>query len=71
MKRIKPDVILIAEPWSFKGHIGGALRDTGSASWMMVLIATSARDFVRGGATREGYEIGAVRIHRCLPTYQP
>ncbi len=33
LKRIKPDVILIAEPWSFRGHIAGALRDTGWASW--------------------------------------
>jgi len=33
LKRAKPDVILIAEPWSFRGHIAGALRDTGWASW--------------------------------------
>jgi len=33
LKRVKPDVILIAEPWSFRGHIAGALRDTGWASW--------------------------------------
>ncbi|MGC4074237.1 MAG: alpha-amylase family glycosyl hydrolase [Nibricoccus sp.] len=55
MKRIKPDVILIAEPWSFKGHIGGALRDTGWASWNDGY-RNFVRDFVRGGATREGYE---------------
>ncbi len=33
LKQVKPDVILIAEPWSFRGHIAGALRDTGWASW--------------------------------------
>ena len=33
LKRVKPGVILIAEPWSFRGHIAGALRDTGWASW--------------------------------------
>jgi pullulanase/glycogen debranching enzyme len=33
LKRVKPDVILIAEPWSYRGHIAGALRDTGWASW--------------------------------------
>ncbi|OUW15647.1 MAG: hypothetical protein CBD18_08615 [Opitutales bacterium TMED158] len=33
LKAIKPDVLLIAEPWSFRGHIGRDLRDTGYASW--------------------------------------
>jgi pullulanase len=33
LKKVKPGVILIAEPWSFRGHIAGALRDTGWASW--------------------------------------
>jgi pullulanase/glycogen debranching enzyme len=42
LKRVKPDVILIAEPWSFRGHIAGALRDTGWASWN-----DGYRDFVR------------------------
>ncbi len=42
LKRVKPDVILIAEPWSFRGHIGGALRATGWASWN-----DGYRDFVR------------------------
>jgi pullulanase len=55
MKRIKPDVILIAEPWSFRGHIGGALRDTGWASWNDGY-RNFVREFVRGGGTRAGYE---------------
>ncbi|MBI5767150.1 MAG: glycoside hydrolase family 1 [Verrucomicrobia bacterium] len=42
LKRVKHDVILIAEPWSFRGHIAGALRDTGWASWN-----DGYRDFVR------------------------
>ncbi|HVT72321.1 MAG TPA: alpha-amylase family glycosyl hydrolase [Lacunisphaera sp.] len=33
VKKVKPDVILIAEPWSFRGHIAAALRPTGFASW--------------------------------------
>ena len=30
---IKPGLILIAEPWSFRGHLGGALARTGFVSW--------------------------------------
>lgn len=33
LKKEKPDVILIAEPWSFKGHIAYDLKDTGWACW--------------------------------------
>ncbi len=33
LKKVKPGIILIAEPWSFHGHIGKELRDTGIASW--------------------------------------
>jgi pullulanase len=42
LKKAKPGVILIAEPWSFRGHIAGALRDTGWSSWN-----DGYRDFVR------------------------
>ena len=55
LKRVKPDVILIAEPWSFRGHIAGALKDTGWASWNDGY-RNFLREFVRGGGTREGYE---------------
>ena len=55
LKKVKEDVILIAEPWSFRGHIAGALRDTGWASWN-----DGYRDFmkgyVRGGAPAERLE---------------
>lgn len=33
LKQVKPSIILIAEPWSFRGHIAQALRHTGIASW--------------------------------------
>ena len=33
LKRVKPSVILIAEPWSFRGHIALELKQTGFASW--------------------------------------
>jgi pullulanase/glycogen debranching enzyme len=33
LKRVKPDVVLISEPWSFRGHIARELRSTGFASW--------------------------------------
>ena len=55
LKRAKADVILIAEPWSFRGHIAGALRDTGWASWNDGY-RDFVREFVRGRGTREGYE---------------
>jgi pullulanase/glycogen debranching enzyme len=55
LKRVKPDVVLIAEPWSFRGHIAGALRETGWASWNDGY-RNFLRDYVRGGGTRENYE---------------
>jgi pullulanase/glycogen debranching enzyme len=33
LKKVKPSVILIAEPWSFRGHIQDELKATGFASW--------------------------------------
>jgi pullulanase len=33
LKAVRPEVILIAEPWSFRAHIGKELRETGFASW--------------------------------------
>jgi pullulanase len=33
LKKVKPSIVLIAEPWSFRGHIAGDLRRTGFASW--------------------------------------
>ncbi|HEY1793556.1 MAG TPA: alpha-amylase family glycosyl hydrolase [Opitutaceae bacterium] len=55
LKEAKPGVILIAEPWSFRGHIAGALRDTGWASWNDGF-RNFLRDYVRGGAPAERLE---------------
>jgi pullulanase len=55
LKRVKPDVILIAEPWSFRGHIAGELTDTGWASWNDGY-RNFLRDYVRGGGARETCE---------------
>ena len=33
LKKEKPDIHLIAEPWSFRGHIAKELRDTNFTSW--------------------------------------
>jgi pullulanase/glycogen debranching enzyme len=33
LKRVKPSVILIAEPWSFRGHIADKLKASGFSSW--------------------------------------
>ncbi len=55
LKLIKPDVILIAEPWSFRGHAAGELRDTGWASWNDGY-RDFLRTFVHGSARRETFE---------------
>jgi pullulanase/glycogen debranching enzyme len=55
LKRVKPDVILIAEPWSFRGHAAGELRDSGWASWNDGY-RNFLRDYVRGTASRETLE---------------
>ena len=55
LKQVKHDIVLIAEPWSFRGHMGGELRDTGYASWNDGY-RNFLRDFVRGGGTHEQFE---------------
>jgi pullulanase/glycogen debranching enzyme len=55
LKRAKPNVILIAEPWSFRGHIAGSLRDTGWASWNDGY-RNFVRDYVRGNGEPERME---------------
>lgn len=47
LKAAKPDVVLIAEPWSFRGHIAGELKKTGYASWNDGY-RNFLRDYVRG-----------------------
>lgn len=55
LKKVKSDVILIAEPWSFRGHIAGELRETGWASWNDGY-RRFLKDFVKGGSSRESFE---------------
>jgi pullulanase/glycogen debranching enzyme len=55
LKRVKPDVVLIAEPWSFRGHIARELQTTGFSSWNDGY-RNFLQDYVRGGATCEQYE---------------
>ncbi len=55
LKRVKPDVVLIAEPWSFRGHIAGQLRETGYASWNDGY-RDFIRDYVRGSGAPGQFE---------------
>jgi pullulanase/glycogen debranching enzyme len=55
LKRVKADVVLIAEPWSFRGHIAQDLRPTGFASWNDGF-RKFLRDYVHGRGTREEFE---------------
>lgn len=55
LKKVKSDVILIAEPWSFRGHIGGELAETGWASWNDGY-RRFLKDYVRGGSSHETFE---------------
>jgi len=55
VKKVKPDVILIAEPWSFRGHIAAALRPTGYASWNDGY-RNFLRDYVKGYGSAERLE---------------
>lgn len=55
LKQIKPSVILISEPWSFRGHIAGALQPSGWASWNDGY-RNFVREYVWGRGQREGLE---------------
>jgi pullulanase/glycogen debranching enzyme len=55
VKLVKPDVILIAEPWSFRGHIAAALRPTGYASWNDGY-RNFLREYVRGAGSADKLE---------------
>lgn len=55
LKTVKPDVILIAEPWSFRGHIADALRPTGYASWNDGY-RNFIREYVRGAGAADKLE---------------
>ncbi|MFP4069140.1 MAG: alpha-amylase family glycosyl hydrolase [Opitutales bacterium] len=53
LKAIKPSIVLIAEPWSFRGHIQDELRETGFASWN-----DGYREFVAKYVCGEGNQEG-------------
>jgi pullulanase/glycogen debranching enzyme len=55
LKRVKPDVVLIAEPWSFRGHIARELQSTGIASWNDGY-RDFLREYVRGRETPERFK---------------
>lgn len=55
LKEIRPDVVLIAEPWSFRGHIAHSLMHTGFSSWN-----DSFREFVRGYVLNNG-DVGGLK----------
>ncbi|MEM8866829.1 MAG: alpha-amylase family glycosyl hydrolase [Verrucomicrobiota bacterium] len=52
LKKVKPSLILIAEPWSFRGHIQDELKETGFASWNDGFRECIA-DYVRGHGNQE------------------
>ncbi|MDP0498454.1 MAG: alpha-amylase family glycosyl hydrolase [Verrucomicrobiota bacterium JB024] len=54
LKAVKPSIILIAEPWSFRGHIAQALRHTGFSSWNDGYRDFVAR-YVKGEANRDQF----------------
>jgi pullulanase len=53
IKAARPDAILIAEPWSFRGHIAGDLRDTGYSSWNDGY-RNFMRDYLHGRGSLDG-----------------
>lgn len=55
LKRVKPSVILIAEPWSFRGNIAWRLRSIGFSFWNDGYREFVA-EYVRGHGNPEGLE---------------
>jgi pullulanase/glycogen debranching enzyme len=55
LKKIKKSVILIAEPWSFRGNIGHEIRSTGFSAWNDEY-RNFAADYILGNGNRDGLE---------------
>lgn len=64
LKEEKPSLILIAEPWSFRGHIAKELMDTPYASWNDGY-RDFVREYLRGKGNTEGlrYFLSGSRGH--------
>ncbi len=68
-RRVNPRVILISEPWSFRGDHKWQLRGTGWAAWNNDFRETVKR-FVRGEAERQALQpviLGSVNIWAATP----
>ncbi len=52
LKAVKPSLFLIAEPWSFRGHIQHNLKATGYASWNDGFRESIAQ-YIRGAGTAD------------------
>ena len=52
LKKVKPSIVLIAEPWSFRGHIQDELQATGFASWNDGF-RDGVSDYVRGQGNQD------------------
>ncbi len=53
LKKIRPDIVLIAEPWSFRGHMGTSLKNTGYAAWNDSF-REFVKDYVLGNGNADG-----------------
>jgi len=62
VKEKHPDVILIAEPWSFRGHLGSDLKHTSYISWN-----DAYRDFVKHYVSGKGDHISLQYFLRGSP----
>lgn len=69
LKAIKPGIILVAEPWSFRGNIVEGLRATGFASWNDGFREFAA-DYVGERGTTDGLRYflgGSIGHHARVP----
>ena len=55
LKKVKPSIVLIAEPWSFRGHIQHELKESDFASWNDGF-RESITKYVRGEDTSEAIQ---------------
>ena len=69
LKNVKPSIILIAEPWSYRGHIAHALKHTGYAFWNDGY-RDFITDYIRGLGNQKGiryYLSGSLAYHASWP----